>query len=183
MVDVVLFEPEIPQNTGNVARTCAATHTPLHLVEPLGFQITDRHLRRAGLDYWRHVQLIVHPDIRALRARLSGSRWVCFSSRAGRSFYDFQFLPGDCLIFGPETRGLSEDLIHTHTHLVLNIPIDRSRVRSLNLATTVGVALFEALRQIASQAKGERRGRARSILDPVRGRRAGIYGRSRSLAD
>ncbi len=154
MVDVVLFEPEIPQNTGNVARTCAATHTPLHLVEPLGFQITDRHLKRAGLDYWRHVQLTVHPDVHALRASLSDSRWVCFSSQASRSFHDFEFLPGDCLIFGPETRGLPEELIHIHQDRVLNIPIDRSRVRSLNLATTVGVALFEALRQIAVQAKG-----------------------------
>lgn len=154
MVDVVLFEPEIPQNTGNVARTCAATHTPLHLVEPLGFQITDRHLKRAGLDYWRHVQLSVHPDVHALRLSLSGSRWVCFSSRAGTSFYDFEFLPGDCLVFGPETRGLPYELIHSHSDRVLSIPIDRSRVRSLNLATTVGVALFEALRQIATQVKG-----------------------------
>ena len=154
MVEVVLFEPEIPQNTGNVARTCAATHTPLHLVEPLGFHITDRHLRRAGLDYWRHVCLSVHPDIHALRERLSASRWVCFSSRATRSCYDFQFLAGDCLVFGPETRGLPDDLIEAHPDRVLSIPIDRSCVRSLNLATTVGVALFEALRQITVKVKG-----------------------------
>jgi len=148
VLEVVLFEPEIPQNTGNIARTCAATHTPLHLVEPLGFHITDRHLRRAGLDYWGHVRLSVHADIRVLRKELSGSRWVCFSSRATRSCYDFQFMPGDCLVFGPETRGLPDELIQGQSGHMLKIPIDRSRVRSLNLATTVGVALFEALRQI-----------------------------------
>lgn len=149
MIQVVLIEPEIPQNTGNIARTCAATRTPLHLVEPLGFHITDRHLKRAGLDYWPHVSLRVHPDIHALRSVLNGLRWIFFSSRATRPYHEYAFRAGDCLIFGPETRGLPENLIQSGHENVLSIPIDRTRVRSLNLATTVGVALFEALRQVA----------------------------------
>ncbi|NLI81663.1 MAG: tRNA (cytidine(34)-2'-O)-methyltransferase [Deltaproteobacteria bacterium] len=148
MIQVVLIEPEIPQNTGNIARTCAATHTPLHLVEPLGFRITDRHLKRAGLDYWQHVRLSVHAGIRALREALGSFRWVCFSARGQRSYHEFAFLPGDCLVFGPETRGLPDEFMGNEPgNNVVNIPIDRTRVRSLNLATTVGVALFEALRQ------------------------------------
>lgn len=151
---VVLYQPEIPQNTGNVARTCAATHIPLHLIEPLGFCLTDRHLKRAGLDYWPNVHLKVHPNFQTLRDELSHHRWVFFSTRANRSCYEFRFMPGDCLVFGPETRGLPPDLTQSDSKDVLRIPIDRTRVRSLNLATTVGVALFEALRQINRQSEG-----------------------------
>jgi tRNA (cytidine/uridine-2'-O-)-methyltransferase len=147
-LQVVLYQPEIPQNTGNVARTCAATHTPLHLVEPLGFRITDRHLKRAGLDYWPHVTLAVHPDIESLRGGLPGARWVFFSTHACRSVYEFRFQPGDCLVFGCETGGLPKELLDQAPLNVLQIPIDRSQVRSLNLATSVGVALFEAMRQL-----------------------------------
>lgn len=145
---VVLYQPEIPQNTGNIARTCAATHTPLHLVEPLGFRITDRHLKRAGLDYWPHVPLTVHPDLDSLRDALGQSRWVFFSAHSHRPFFDFRFLPGDCLVFGPETRGLPQGLVDSEGERVLQIPIDRSKVRSLNLSTSVGIVLFEALRQL-----------------------------------
>jgi tRNA (cytidine/uridine-2'-O-)-methyltransferase len=148
-LQVVLYQPEIPQNTGNVARTCAATHTPLHLVEPLGFRITDRHLKRAGLDYWPHVTLQVHQNLDAARKQLTCCRWILFSAGALRPYYDFQFLPGDCLVFGSESKGLPDDLLKSCPDLVLQIPIDRTRVRSLNLATTVGVALFEASRQLA----------------------------------
>jgi len=146
---VILHEPEIPQNAGNIARTCAATHTPLHLVEPLGFRLTDRHLKRAGLDYWPHVLLKVHPSLEKLRQDLPHGRWIYFSTRADRLYHDFSFLPGDCLVFGSETRGLPEDLLKSESERVLRIPVDRTRVRSLNLATTVGVALFEAMRQLA----------------------------------
>jgi tRNA (cytidine/uridine-2'-O-)-methyltransferase len=147
-LQVVLYQPEIPQNTGNVARTCAATHTPLHLVEPLGFRITDRHLKRAGLDYWPRVTLSVHPDVASLHRALPKARRIFFSARATRSVYDFQFRPGDCLIFGCETGGLPKDLLDQEPENVLQIPIDRSQVRSLNLATSVGVVLFEAMRQL-----------------------------------
>lgn len=147
-VQVAIVEPEIPQNTGNVARTCAATHTPLHLIEPLGFRLTDRYLKRAGLDYWPHVDLTVHPDLESFRRRLSGCRFVYFSAHGTRVFHDFRFHPGDCLVFGSETRGLPPELLRAEPRRVLTLPIDRSRVRSLNLATAVGVALFEALRQM-----------------------------------
>lgn len=145
---VVLYQPEIPQNTGNIARTCAATHTPLHLVEPLGFQITDRYLKRAGLDYWPHVELKIHPNVQALREELVQGRWVYFSSHAARPYYDFEFLPDDCLVFGSETRGLPREWLGSGQEPALNIPIDRAKVRSLNLSTAVGIVLFEALRQL-----------------------------------
>ncbi len=158
---VILYQPEIPPNTGNVARTCAATHTPLHLVEPLGFRLSDRHLKRAGLDYWPHVDLQVHRDMDDLRRGVNGGRWVCFSARGERSFYDFQFLPGDCLFFGPETRGLPETVLHEAYPCVLHVPVDRGRVRSLNLATTVGVVLYEAYRQLRLHGRLESR-----VFDP-----------------
>ena len=145
---VLLYQPEIPQNTGNIARTCAATHTPLHLVGPLGFQITDKQLKRAGLDYWPYVRMKLHPDFEAANMELRPGRLVYFSAHVSRPYYDFSFLAGDCLVFGPETRGLPQELLDSYPGDVVQIPIDRGRVRSLNLATSVGIALFEALRQL-----------------------------------
>jgi tRNA (cytidine/uridine-2'-O-)-methyltransferase len=146
---VILYQPEIPQNTGNVARTCAATHTPLHLIEPLGFRLSDRYLKRAGLDYWPHVSLKIHSSFEAMRREMAPSRMVYFSAHASRPYFDFHFLPGDCLVFGSETRGLPHEVHDFDADQIVQIPIDRSRVRSLNLATSVGAALFEALRQLA----------------------------------
>jgi tRNA (cytidine/uridine-2'-O-)-methyltransferase len=145
---VLIFQPEIPQNTGNIARTCAATRTPLYLVGPLGFRITDKQLKRAGLDYWPYVRMKLYPDFEAAREDIRHSRLVFFSARAPLLYCDFSFRPGDCLVFGSETRGLPEDLLASHPGDVVKVPIDRTRVRSLNLATTVGIALFEALRQL-----------------------------------
>jgi len=150
---VILFQPEIPQNTGNIARTCAATRIPLHLVEPLGFQLSDRHLKRAGLDYWPYVDLTVHPSLESLREEFPRSRWVYFSSHAQRSYFDFSFQTGDCLVFGSETRGLPAQMLASEHEQVLQIPVDRTRVRSLNLSSAVGIVLFEALRQSALQDK------------------------------
>lgn len=147
---VLLFQPEIPQNTGNIARTCAATHTPLYLVEPLGFRITDKLLKRAGLDYWPYVRMKSYPDFDSAHSNIPHSRMVYFSAHAERPYYEFSFREGDCLVFGPETRGLPQDLLALYPGNVIRIPIDRARVRSLNLATTVGIALFEALRQLRS---------------------------------
>ncbi|MGA2225864.1 MAG: tRNA (cytidine(34)-2'-O)-methyltransferase [Syntrophobacteraceae bacterium] len=146
---VLLYQPEIPQNTGNIARTCAATHTPLYLVGPLGFRLTDKLLKRAGLDYWPHVRMKLYPDFDAAHTDMRHSRLVYFSARAPRLYYDFSFCAGDCLVFGPETRGLPEELLASYPGDVVKVPIDRVRVRSLNLATTVGIALFEALRQLS----------------------------------
>lgn len=150
-LSVLLYQPEIPPNTGNIARTCAATHTPLYLVEPLGFSISDKQLKRAGLDYWHHVRLKVFPDFDAAVREIPASRMVYFSARASRTYIDFSYRPGDCLIFGPETRGLPEKLIASYPGAVIKIPIDSSRVRSLNLSTSVGIALFEAIRQLSAQ--------------------------------
>jgi tRNA (cytidine/uridine-2'-O-)-methyltransferase len=145
---ILLYQPEIPQNTGNIARTCAATRTPLYLVEPLGFRITDKLLKRAGLDYWPYVRMKTYADFETAHTDIPHSRLVYFSAHATRLYYDFSYEPGDCLVFGPETRGLPQELLASYPGDVVKIPIDRTRVRSLNLATSVGVALFEALRQL-----------------------------------
>jgi len=147
MIAVALVEPEIPPNTGNIARLCAATNTPLHIVGVTGFRMDDRALRRAGLDYWPEVDLTRHRDLDALYASLPGARFVYLSTKADRAYTDWEFKPDDCLVFGRETRGLPEDLLHAHWENCLRIPILNPNIRSLNLATAVGIVLFEALRQ------------------------------------
>ena len=155
MVRVVLFQPEIPPNTGNVARTCAATETELHLIEPLGFSIDDRQLRRAGLDYWPWVRLQRHADFTAFAThrRSCGGRLLAFSSRATNTYTTYAFRPDDWLLFGRESDGLPDGVLQT-CHDILTIPLVRHRdrpgggVRSLNLSVAVGIALFEALRQL-----------------------------------
>ena len=145
-MELVLFEPEIPPNTGNVARLCAAAGIPLHLVEPLGFSIDDKHLKRAGLDYWPHVDVTVWPDMAALEASMAGKRLVCSSSRKGHGgerFDRFAWQADDVIVLGPETRGLPDDLIARHPHGV-RIPI-RDTVRSLNMSTAAGILLYTAL--------------------------------------
>jgi tRNA (cytidine/uridine-2'-O-)-methyltransferase len=145
---VVLVEPEIPPNTGNIARTCAATGTPLHLVGALGFQLSDKYLKRAGLDYWEHVVLHYHPDFPSFQKQ-PHSRLVFTSARRGQPIWDFAFAPGDCLVFGSESEGLPAELLESAEHLV-TIPIFGA-VRSLNLANAVAVVLFEGLRQMRSK--------------------------------
>lgn len=154
MPRVVLFEPLIPPNTGNVARTCAATGLHLHLIEPLGFSLSDRQLRRAGLDYWPLVTLIRHPDVATFleERRQQGGRLLAFSSHATSSYSDLTYQEDDWLMFGKETDGLSSDLLEA-ADLRLTIPMPRSGqkipggVRSLNLSVAVGVVVFETLRQ------------------------------------
>lgn len=145
---VVLLEPEIPPNTGNIARMCAATGSALHLIEPLGFKITDAALKRAGLDYWDAITPHVHPAWAAYdEATSPAHRWF-FSTGGSRSLFDAPFAPGDHLVFGSETRGLPDHLLATHTDHVLGIPLRTEHVRSLNLSTAAGIAVYEALRQI-----------------------------------
>lgn len=146
---IALVEPEIPPNTGNIARMCGATFTPLHLVGKLGFRTDDKALRRAGLDYWSEVDIHYHLNLDALYHVLANSRFIYFSTKAERVYTDFQYTPNDCLVFGPETRGLPEDLLHANWERCLKIPMPNSQIRSLNLATSAGIALYEALRQIA----------------------------------
>ncbi|MUM77022.1 tRNA (uridine(34)/cytosine(34)/5-carboxymethylaminomethyluridine(34)-2'-O)-methyltransferase TrmL [Pseudodesulfovibrio sp. F-1] len=142
---IVLYQPEIPPNTGNIARLCAATRTPLHLIEPLGFTIDDKHLRRAGLDYWPHVDVTVHPNLEDFLVKVTPPRLVPASTRAATAHHRFAFRPDDAILMGPETRGLPAELLMRHPDAV-RIPIC-GEVRSLNLSTATGILLFEALRQ------------------------------------
>lgn len=153
MLHVALFEPEIPPNTGNIARLCAATFTNLHIVGVTGFRMDDRTLRRAGLDYWQHVKLYRHIDIEELYKNLPESRFLYFSTKAERLYTDWQYQVNDCLVFGPETRGLPESLLLSNWERCLKIPMPNKNVRSLNLATSVGIALYEALRQLGFPSK------------------------------
>jgi tRNA (cytidine/uridine-2'-O-)-methyltransferase len=150
MVAVALVEPEIPPNTGNIARLCAATNTPLHVVGVTGFRMDDRAVRRAGLDYWPEVKLTRHKDLDALYASLPQSRFVYLTTKADRLYTDWTFQRDDCLVFGPETRGLPEELLRANWNNCLKIPMMNPKVRSLNLATAAGIVLFEALRQLAN---------------------------------
>jgi tRNA (cytidine/uridine-2'-O-)-methyltransferase len=147
MISVALVEPEIPPNTGNVARLCAATTTPLHIVGVTGFRMDDRAVRRAGLDYWPEVTLQRHANLESLYQALPEARFLYLSTKAEISYLDWEFQTKDCLVFGRETKGLPEDLLHANWDRALTIPMLNPRVRSLNLATSVAIVLYEALRQ------------------------------------
>ncbi|MBX3283039.1 MAG: tRNA (cytidine(34)-2'-O)-methyltransferase [Acidobacteria bacterium] len=144
---VALYEPEIPPNTGNIARLCAATNTPLHIVGVTGFRMDDRTLKRSGLDYWQFVELHRHLDLNELKASLPDSRFLYLSTKASTDHVEFAFRETDCLVFGPETRGLPESILLENSATCLKIPMSNPNVRSLNLATSVGIVLFEAIRQ------------------------------------
>ncbi|HEX8652778.1 MAG TPA: tRNA (cytidine(34)-2'-O)-methyltransferase [Pyrinomonadaceae bacterium] len=147
MISVALVEPEIPPNTGNIARLCAATRVPLHIVGVTGFRLDDRAVRRAGLDYWPEVALRRHRDLAALEAALPETRFIYLTTKAERSYADWHFETNDCLVFGRETRGLPEDTLRANWERCLTIPMLNPNVRSLNLATAVAIVLYEALRQ------------------------------------
>ena len=148
MFNVVLIEPEIPPNTGNVGRLCLATRSTLHLVQPLGFEINDRQLQRAGLDYWKDVDVRLWSSFAELRtAQPAAARFFFLTTKTSRPYYAESFAPGDFLVFGRETKGLPEPLLEAHREQLLTIPMIGTR--SLNLATAVAVVLFEAVRQNA----------------------------------
>lgn len=148
MLSVALVEPEIPPNTGNVARLCAATGAPLHIVGATGFRLDDRAVRRAGLDYWPEVQLARHHDLDALRGALPPeTRFVYLTTKATASYAEWSYTTADCLVFGRETRGLPEELLRANWPNCVTIPMLNPKVRSLNLATAVAIVLYEALRQ------------------------------------
>jgi tRNA (cytidine/uridine-2'-O-)-methyltransferase len=149
MPQLVLVNPQIPPNTGNIARTCAATRTQLHLVRPLGFEITDRYLKRAGLDYWPYVNLQIHDSIEAfIKFRLQQpGRWVGFSIHGTASHFKFQFQADDWLLFGSETSGLPAEILE-QCDATVYIPMSEPGVRSLNLSVSAAVGLFEARRQL-----------------------------------
>ena len=143
---IVLVEPEIPPNTGAVARTCAATSSPLHLVGELGFQIDEHAVRRAGLDYWPLVDLHQHTDLEAFRSAHPTTRVHYFSANAAQSYLDADFQPGDALVFGRESVGLPSELLAENASTVWGVPT-MGAVRSLNLSNTVSIVVYEALRQ------------------------------------
>lgn len=143
---VVLFQPEIPQNTGNIARLCAAAHCRLHLIEPFGFILDDRHLRRAGLDYWPLVEVHKYLDFEEFTKLNPGGRYFYLTTKAQHFYYKVNFQANDYFIFGPETRGLPPEILNSNPSHNLRIPM-RPEARSLNLANSVGIVLYEALRQ------------------------------------
>ncbi len=147
MLHVVLVEPEIPQNTGNIARSCLAAGARLHLVEPLGFEIEGAALRRAGMDYWEKCDIRRWPSLEALRGGAPGARFFFLTTKSDRPYWNVQFTDGDYLVFGRETRGLPESLLAAEEAHTLTIPMQPD-ARSLNLATSVGIVLYEACRQI-----------------------------------
>ena len=144
---IALIEPEIPPNTGNIARLCGATFTALHLVGKLGFRTDDKAVKRAGLDYWDAVDIRYHTKIEALYEALPEVRFLYFTTKAERLYTDFHYQLNDCLVFGRETRGLPEELLRANWERCLTIPMPNKKIRSLNLATSVGIALYEAIRQ------------------------------------
>ena len=147
MIRVALVEPEIPPNTGNVARLCAANDVPLHIVGVTGFRMDDKAIRRAGLDYWPEVTLRRHSNLENLHESLPEARFLYLTTKADKSYADWVYSPADCLVFGRETRGLPEDVLRANWDRCLTIPMLNRKVRSLNLATAVGIVLYEALRQ------------------------------------
>ena len=145
-MNIVLVNPEIPQNTGNIARTCAATGARLHLIEPLGFELSDKYLKRAGLDYWKLMQYEVHPSWEAFCEKFPGACMHFATTKAPRDYCAAEYGPDDFLVFGRETRGLDEKLLAEHYESCIRIPM-RPDARSLNLSNSVAVVLYEALRQ------------------------------------
>lgn len=150
MLHVALVEPEIPPNTGNIARLCAATNTTLHIVGVTGFRMDDRTLKRAGLDYWNEVNLFRHIDLTRLYEALPNSRFLYLTTKTTKNYYDVNFQDNDCFVFGRETRGLPEDLLQANAENCLTIPMVNKNVRSLNLSNTVGIVLYEAIKQLGN---------------------------------
>ena len=166
MFNIVLVEPEIPQNTGNIVRTCAATGCKLHLVRPLGFEVSDKYLKRAGLDYWHFVDISFYDDIGELFAKFPEGRFWFYSTKAAKTHSDVQYREGDFLVFGKETKGLPEELLAKRYDEAVRIPMI-GEIRSLNLSNSVAVAVYEGWRQLGF-AEGERRGALRAC-EPRKG--------------
>ena len=151
---LVLVHPEIPGNTGNVGRLCAGTKVWLHLVEPLGFELSNRYLKRAGLDYWPHVQLCVHESFAALEEIFPREKMIFFTKKAARNYAEVRWEPGSVLVFGCETKGLSDEILTSYEDRLVRIPTT-DKVRSLNLSNACAIGLYEAMRQLEWAPMGE----------------------------
>lgn len=145
--NVVLIEPEIPPNTGSIARLCGATDSILHLVKPLGFSTDDKHLKRAGLDYWQHVRIIYWDNLDAFLSSNNEERMFFLSKKVKKSYTEARFRPGDFLVFGRETKGLPEEILNYYADQCYTIPMTNPNIRSLNMAISAGIVLYEAIRQ------------------------------------
>jgi tRNA (cytidine/uridine-2'-O-)-methyltransferase len=150
MLHIALVEPEIPPNTGNIARLCAATFTRLHIVGVTGFRLDEKTVRRAGLDYWDEVKITRHIELEDLYRALPASRFLYLTTKTTRLYTDWRYEDEDCLVFGRETRGLPEDVLEANRDRCLTIPMPNPNVRSLNLANSVAIVLYEAMRQLGS---------------------------------
>jgi tRNA (cytidine/uridine-2'-O-)-methyltransferase len=147
MFNIVLVEPEIPPNTGSIARLCGATNTTLHLVHPLGFSTSDKHLKRAGLDYWPYVDIKYWDNFESFLEAHAENKLFFFTTKVDKPYYTACFHKGDFLVFGKETKGLPADIIRNYQERCLTLPMVNSNIRSLNLAMTAGIVLYEAIRQ------------------------------------
>ena len=146
---IVFVEPEIPPNTGNIARTCAATNTKLHLVKPLGFDISEKAVKRAGLDYWPYVDLEIHESLDDFLEKYKDKRKFLATTKGGRIYTDFEYMDDDMFLFGRETKGLPRDFIAQNEEMAIRIPMsENTRLRSFNLSNSANIILFEALRQL-----------------------------------
>ena len=148
MLNVVLVEPEIPQNCGNIARTCAATACRLHLIRPLGFDISEKAVKRAGLDYWNLVEVLDYENLEEFFSKNNVERMWCLSTKAPRCYTEAEYREGDYLFFGKETKGLPEPFLEAHRESCVRIPM-RQEARSLNLSNAVAITVYEALRQLS----------------------------------
>jgi tRNA (cytidine/uridine-2'-O-)-methyltransferase len=147
MLNVVLVQPEIPPNTGNVGRLCCAVEARLHLVKPLGFRLDDKSLKRAGLDYWHKVDLVVWDSLEKYLASVEPDRLVLTSSKRGKLYHEVAYRPGDHILFGPETSGLPAEIFERFPARIARIPVNLDNVRCLNLSTSAGIMVYEALKQ------------------------------------
>ncbi len=145
--NIVLVEPEIPPNTGSIARLCGATDSILHLVHPLGFSTEDKHLRRAGLDYWQYVQIVHWRSVDEFLGQQDERRLHFFTTKSDRAYTTVCYSPGDFFVFGKETQGLPEEMLRLYKDRCRTLPMTNARIRSLNLAMTAGIVLYEAIRQ------------------------------------
>jgi len=144
---IVLYEPEIPSNTGNIGRLCVGTHSKLHLIKPMKFLLSDKYLKRAGLDYWDKLELEIHNSWADFLKKYENARKYFFSTKAQKSYTDISFHDGDFLVFGPETRGLPEFILHEYWEHAYTIPMSKN-IRSINLSNSVAIALYEGVRQV-----------------------------------
>lgn len=147
-LNIVLVEPEIPQNTGNIARSCVLTRSTLHLVRPLGFSVDDKHLKRAGLDYWKYLDIRYYDSLDEVHSQYKDARFFYATTKAQKSYIDVEYEQGDFLVFGKESAGLPRKLINENMEHCIRIPMVKESLRSLNLANSVNIIMFEALRQM-----------------------------------